>query len=151
MADIPIDFLSSKAPVYERKWIKKKLPEKKIKIEDLKKVKIEDSLIKILSSPNHSNKNWITQQYDQMVMCDTLQRSGSDAAIIKIHNKDKAIAVTVDSSANYCKSNQIKQIQSTSYQIIANLSKSKQITAHQSKSQQISADQQIHSTSEQIT
>jgi Phosphoribosylformylglycinamidine (FGAM) synthase, synthetase domain len=39
-----------------------------------------------------------------MVMGDTVQRSGSDAAIIRIHNKDKAIAVTVDSSANYCKS-----------------------------------------------
>ena len=37
-------------------------------------------------------------------MCDTLLKSGSDAAIIRIHNKDKAIAVSVDSSANYCKS-----------------------------------------------
>ncbi len=40
-------------------------------------------------------------------MCDTLQRSGSDAAIVKIHKKDKAIAVTVDSSANYSKSHPI--------------------------------------------
>ena len=40
-----------------------------------------------------------------MVMGDTIERSGTNAAIIKIHNKDKAIAVTVDSSANYCKSN----------------------------------------------
>ena len=64
----------------------------------------EEALIKVLSSPNHSNKSWVTNQYDQMVMGDTVQRSGSDAAIIRIHNKDKAIAVTVDSSANYCKS-----------------------------------------------
>ena len=40
-------------------------------------------------------------------MCDTLQKSGSDAAIIRIHNKDKAIAVSVDSSSNYCKSHPI--------------------------------------------
>ena len=33
-----------------------------------------------------------------MVMGDTIERSGGDAAIIKIHQKDKAIAVTVDSS-----------------------------------------------------
>ena len=38
-----------------------------------------------------------------MVMCDTVKRSGSDASIIRIHNKEKAIAVSVDSSANYCK------------------------------------------------
>ena len=39
-----------------------------------------------------------------MVMCDTAQKSGSDAAVIRIHGKEKAIAVSVDSSANYCKS-----------------------------------------------
>ena len=38
-----------------------------------------------------------------MVMTDTAQRSGGNAAIIRIHKKEKAIAVTVDSSANYCK------------------------------------------------
>lgn len=102
--EIPIDALSSKAPIYDRKWIKKKPTKEKFEIKKLKKIKIEDALFKILSSPEHSNKNWITNQYDQMVMCDTAQRSGSDAAVIRIHNKDKAIAVSVDSSANYCKS-----------------------------------------------
>ena len=85
----------------------KKLTSKKIDLKKFKKISIEDALIKILSSPNHSNKSWITNQYDQMVMCDTIQKSGSDAAIIRIHKKDKAIAVTVDSSANYCKSNPV--------------------------------------------
>ena len=102
VGEIPLDALATKAPMYDRKWTKKKLNLKK-----LKKIKIEDALIKILSSPNHTNKSWITDQYDQMVMCDTAQRSGSDAAIVRIHNKDKAIAVSVDSSANYCKSHPI--------------------------------------------
>ena len=53
---------------------KKRLPKSKIDIKKLKKLKLEDALIKILSSPNHSNKNWITNQYDQMVMCDTAQK-----------------------------------------------------------------------------
>ncbi len=104
VADIPIEALASKAPLYDRKWNKTKLPEKKIKFNTLKKINFKDTLIKILSSYNQSNKNWVTEQYDQMVMGDTLQRSGSDSALIKIHNKDKAIAITVDSSANYCKS-----------------------------------------------
>jgi len=103
VGEIPIDALASKAPLYERKWTKKKLPEKKINIKDLKKIKLEDALIKILSSPNESNKSWVTEQFDQMVMNDTAQKSGSDAAIIRIHKKEKAIAMTVDSSADYCK------------------------------------------------
>ena len=102
--EIPIDALASKAPIYDRKWIRKKNQKNKVNLKKLKKIKIEDALVKILSNPNHSNKSWITDQYDQMVMCDTAQKSGSDAAIIRIHNKDKAIAVSVDSSANYCKS-----------------------------------------------
>ena len=105
--EIPIEALASKAPIYDRKWIRKKISKKKIELKDLKKIKIEDALLKILSSPNYSNKSWITNQYDQTVMCDTVQKSGSDAAIIKIHNKDKAIAVSVDSSANYCNSHPI--------------------------------------------
>ena len=102
--EIPVEILAAKAPIYDRKWVKKKVVQKKIDIKLLKKIKLEDALIKILSSPNHSNKSWITDQYDQMVMCDTIQKSGSNAAIIRIHNTNKAIAVTVDSSANYCKS-----------------------------------------------
>ena len=39
-----------------------------------------------------------------MVMCDTVQKSGADSSIIRIHGKKKAIAVAVDSSAIYCKS-----------------------------------------------
>ena len=105
--EIPIDALASKAPIYDRKWIRKKISKKKINLKKLKKIDIEEALIKIISSPNHSNKSWITNQFDQMVMCDTIKRSGSDAAVIRIHNKDKAIAVSVDSSANYCKSHPI--------------------------------------------
>jgi phosphoribosylformylglycinamidine synthase II len=105
--EIPIEALATKAPIYDRKWVRKKISKKKIELKNLKKIKIEDALLKILSSPNHSNKSWVTNQYDQTVMCDTAQKSGSDAAIIRIHNKDKAIAVSVDSSANYCKSHPI--------------------------------------------
>ena len=36
-------------------------------------------------------------------MCDTIQKSGGDSVVIRIHNKNKAIAISVDSSANYCK------------------------------------------------
>ena len=105
VADIPITALADEAPMYERKWAKSKISKNKIKVKELKKIKIEDALLKILSSPNHSNKSWITDQYDQIVMCDTIQKSGGDSAVIRIHNKEKAIAISVDSSANYCKAN----------------------------------------------
>ncbi len=101
--EIPIEALASKAPIYDRRWTKKKKSKCNFNLSDLKKISIQEALIKILSSANQSNKSWITNQYDQMVMCNTAQKSGSNAAIIRIDGKEKAIAVTVDSSANYCK------------------------------------------------
>ena len=105
VADIPVSALAEQAPQYQRKWTKSKQFKSKIKIKDLKKVKIDDALLKIMSSANYSKKNWITDQYDQVVMCDTVQKSGGDSAVIRIHKKNKAIAISVDSSANYCKAN----------------------------------------------
>ncbi len=104
VADIPIRALADEAPQYDRKWNKPKIKKNNLKRNDLKKIKIEDALIKILSSPDHSNKSWITDQYDQVVMCDTIQKSGGDAAVVRIHNKNKAISISVDSSAHYCSS-----------------------------------------------
>ena len=72
--------------------------------------------MQILSSPNYSNKSWVTEQFDQMVMCDTVKKSGSDS-IIRIHGKKKAISVTVDSSAIYCKSHPSQEVNKLSAKI----------------------------------
>ena len=79
VAKIPISALSSNAPQYQRKFLEKKLPSKNKKFKDFKKIKLEKALLQILSSPNYSNKSWVTEQFDQMVMCDTVKKSGSDS------------------------------------------------------------------------
>ena len=62
--------------------------------------------MQILSSPNHSSKKWIFRQYDSSVMGDTILSSEkSDAAVIRIHGKKKAVAITSDCNPIYCKSN----------------------------------------------
>ena len=64
---------------------KKNLIKKKLNLKEFKKIKFDEAFLKLISSPNHSNKKWVTEQYDQMVMGDTIERSGGDAAIVKIH------------------------------------------------------------------
>tara|TARA_Y100001970_G_scaffold7356_1_gene8401 strand:+ start:5547 stop:7739 length:2193 start_codon:yes stop_codon:yes gene_type:complete len=101
--DIPIDFLSESAPQYDRKWKKTKLPQKiKFKKDEFKSLKINDCLKKILSSPNICEKRWIWEQYDHTIMGDTIQKPGGDAGVVRVHGSKKAIAASVDSSANYC-------------------------------------------------
>ena len=103
VVDIPIKFLSDKAPEYDRKWKKTKLPAKnKFSKEIYKNLKIIDVLKKILASPNICSKEWIWQQYDHTVMGDTIQKPGGDAGVVRVHGTNKAIAASIDSSADYC-------------------------------------------------
>ena len=61
-------------------------------------------LLKILSSPNQSSKKWIFSQYDSSVMGDTVASSEkADAAIVRVHGTNKAIAITSDCNPIYCK------------------------------------------------
>jgi phosphoribosylformylglycinamidine synthase len=103
VVEVPIEFLADKAPEYDRKWKKTKLPIKnKLNKDIYKNLKIVDVLKKILSNPNICSKEWIWQQYDHTVMGDTIQKPGGDAGVIRIHGTNKAIAASVDSSASYC-------------------------------------------------
>ena len=103
VAEIPINYLAENAPMYDRKWKKAKLPQKINYPKDtFKSLKLESSLTKILSNPNVCDKKWIWEQYDHTVMGDTIQKPGGDAGVVRIHNTEKAVAASVDSSAIYC-------------------------------------------------
>ncbi len=103
VANIPVNTLVENSPMYDRKWKKAKLPKKnKIKKENLKNLKIIDVLKKILANPNVCSKEWIWQQYDHTVMGDTIQKPGGDSGVVRVHETDKAVAASVDSSAVYC-------------------------------------------------
>ena len=99
---LPIKPLADSSPEYDRPSEKLSI---KFKKENHKSFSIKSAFIKIISSPNHSSKNWIYSQYDRSVMCDTyLSSEQSDSAVIRIHNSNKAIAVTCDCNPIYCNS-----------------------------------------------
>ncbi len=102
VANLPLSSLSSDAPVYDRKWKKNLISKKKNLPKDFKSLKISESLKKILISPNNSEKSWVWEQYDHTVMGDTVQKPGGDSSVIRIHEKNKGVAMTVDSSSHYC-------------------------------------------------
>jgi len=102
VADLPLSSLSSDVPIYDRKWKKNILPKNSEELKKNTKINILDSLKQILSTPNNSEKSWVWEQYDSTVMADTIIKPGGDAAVVRIHGKNKGIAMTIDSSANYC-------------------------------------------------
>ena len=102
VCDIPITSLADEAPKYNREWISTPLPEEINIDKKLNDLDIKDCLIKLLTHPNQSNKSWVWEQYDHMVMGDTIQKPGGDAAVIRVHGTNKAIAATVDCTPRYC-------------------------------------------------
>ena len=101
-ADLPLKALSGTAPEYDRPWVK---TPKAAPLTDAPVVDAADALLKLIGSPNYSSKAWVYEQYDQMVMADTVVRPGSDAGVVRIHGTEKAIAFTSDVTPRYCKAN----------------------------------------------
>ena len=102
VANLPLNSLSNDVPIYDRKWKKSTYLKKLKKTDKIVYPKISEAFKKILSSPNNSEKSWVWEQYDHTVMGDTIQKPGGDAAVVRVHGKDKGVAMTIDSSANYC-------------------------------------------------
>ncbi len=58
------------------------------------------NLQSLLQSPNLASKRWIYEQYDSQVMNDTLY-TGGDAAIVRVHGTNKALAMSADCTPRY--------------------------------------------------
>ena len=100
VADLPIDPLALASPEYDRPWV---LPVKPavVAVEDTKAVCPAEALKTLVACPDLASKRWIWQQYDHMVMGDTVQRPGGDAAVVRIHGTTKAVALTTDVTPRY--------------------------------------------------
>jgi len=110
VAEISARILADEAPEYFRKAVRPKY------IDDIKKVTAAEitsndynqDLLNLLNSPTIASKNWIYKQYDHMVMTNTVVGPGSDAAVIRIKDMDKAVALTTDNNGRYCYLDPIK-------------------------------------------
>ncbi len=59
-------------------------------------------LLKLLSSLSIASKEWVYEQYDHMVQTNTIVLPGSDAAVLRLKGRDKALAATSDCNSRYC-------------------------------------------------
>ena len=100
-ADLPVDKLANSAPLYERPWVAT-TPPKTILPEWVPAPNaILDTLKTMMGGPHLSSRRWIWEQYDHTVMGDTVQRPGGDAAVVRVHGTQKAIAATCDVTPRY--------------------------------------------------
>jgi phosphoribosylformylglycinamidine synthase II len=62
---------------------------------------MEDSLLRLVSSPNLCSRRWVAEQYDSAVQTDTILAPGADAAVLRISGHDRLLAVTTDGNSRY--------------------------------------------------
>ena len=111
VAAIPVDPISTEAPVYDRPMSKPVVGAAALSgtataegsgrhKED---VDHSDTLLRLLATPNLSSKHWIFEQYDTTVRTNTIAGPEKrDAAIIRIKETGRALAITSDVNPIYC-------------------------------------------------
>jgi phosphoribosylformylglycinamidine synthase subunit PurL len=102
MADLPIKELGDEAPVYDRPQVQSP----KLASIDAASVHppvgIADALEKLIGSPDLCSKRWVWEQYDHVILGNTVQRPGGDAAVVRVNDGPKALALSCDVTPRYC-------------------------------------------------
>jgi len=102
VADIPLEPLAN-GLIYDRPY-EKKINNETVKIPN--NSNWDESLEILISNHDLCSKNWIWEQYDHMVMGDTIGMPGSEAGIVRIHgSENQALAITTDCTPRYCEAN----------------------------------------------
>jgi phosphoribosylformylglycinamidine synthase subunit PurL len=102
-ADIPLAPLESEAPLYRRPIAETpKLPV--LNAADIADpVGILPALEKLVACPDLCSRRWIWDQYDAQVGGQTAKRPGqADAAVVRIEDHVRALAMTTDCTPRYC-------------------------------------------------
>ncbi len=101
-AEIPNKALADEAPVYKRPFTKPlrtaPMIGPTVHSKDLK-----SDLKALLASGDLCSKRWIWEQYDRQVRTNTIAGpEASDAAILRIKETDRSIAISLDGNGRYC-------------------------------------------------
>ena len=102
MVDLPIKELGDEAPVYQRPFVEtpKRLAIAAASVRA--PMPVPDALEKLIGSPDLCAKRWVWEQYDHVILGNTVQRPGGDAAVVRVLDGPKALALTADVTPRYC-------------------------------------------------
>ena len=103
VADIPVESLTDEAPRYERPMtaVKRESTPSGVHVD----TDFTDALRILLRSGNVASKQWVYRQYDHMVRTNTAILPGADAAVVRIKETRRALAMTLDGNGRYCAAN----------------------------------------------
>ena len=102
MADLPIKELGDEAPVYDRPHVRMAEPAVLGTADVIPPIPTLEALLRLLATPDLCSKRWVWEQYDCVILGNTVQRPGGDAAVVRVNEGPKALALTTDVTPRYC-------------------------------------------------
>jgi len=106
VCDIPLGPLADDAPLYDRPYVTPAEYQAWAKVPEIgalpESADIGADLITLIGCPDLASRSWIWEQYDSQVGADTVQKSGGDAAVVRVHGTGKALAISTDCTPRYC-------------------------------------------------
>jgi len=102
MADLPIKELGDEAPLYDRPWVETPRQQRIAAEAVTPPMSNADALKKLVATPDLCAKRWIWEQYDHLILGNTVQAPGGDAAIVRVEDGPKGLALTSDVTPRYC-------------------------------------------------
>jgi phosphoribosylformylglycinamidine synthase len=103
-ADLPLSKLASSAPEYDRPFTEA-APPAPLDPASVPGVDAIDALKALVGSVNYCARVWVYEQYDTMVMADTVRAPGLGAGVIRVHGTGKMLAFTSDVTPRYVAAN----------------------------------------------
>ncbi|MXO64619.1 phosphoribosylformylglycinamidine synthase subunit PurL [Altericroceibacterium endophyticum] len=100
VCDIPLAPLADDAPEYDRPH--RPTPPAAPLTYVPESSDVAGDLTRLMASASLASRRWIWEQYDSQVGADTLQKSGGDAAVVRVHGTKKALAMSTDCTPRYC-------------------------------------------------
>jgi phosphoribosylformylglycinamidine synthase subunit PurL len=102
VADLPVGALADEAPLYDRP-LKPPVPSRDDARVSAGEPAPSAALKALLENPNVASKRWVFRQYDSLVQGNTVSGPGvSDAAVLRLKQSRRGIALTVDSNPRAC-------------------------------------------------
>src|SRR5215217_4083093 len=101
MADLPIKDLGDKAPEYDRPWLVPAEPRPLEADEVPAPNDLRAAMLTIMGSPDICSRRWVWEQYDHLILSNTAQVPGGDAAVVRLGDSGKALAASVDVTPRY--------------------------------------------------
>lgn len=105
MADLPIKELGDSAPEYKRPFVSLEKPAAIDAGAIEPPGSIADALERLVATPDLCSKRWVWEQYDHIIGGNTVQRPGGDAAVVRVLDGPKGLALTTDVTPRYCEAN----------------------------------------------